>query len=191
MQDVSSGCFCFPSLPWSSGPLGGWWQLQVQQCIGKDVPEDSKQHEDGVHGHKDPPQRLVLQPLLIVSENHHAQGNAHGHTTQVCHKAWVRARGISRWVETEPHSPPELHTHCKGRRQRDIIAWSQAWVGRDQAHRLPRIHELIHCHEAKCIIKETRLSQESTGLGDKSSINYIHKAISLRDSGMRQKKRKR
>lgn len=36
-------------------------------------------------------------------------------------------------------------------------------------------------------IKETKLSQESVGLGDKSSINYIHKAISLRESGMRQK----
>lgn len=39
----------------------------------------------------------------------------------------------------------------------------------------------------RAAIRETKLSQESMGLGDKSSINYTHKAISLRVSGMRQK----
>jgi hypothetical protein len=43
----------------------------------------------------------------------------------------------------------------------------------------------------RAAIRETKLSQESMGLGDKSSINYTHKAISLRVSGMRQKKNNR
>lgn len=46
-----------PSLPTLSfSPLGGRRQLQIQKGVGKDVPEDSEQHEDGVHGHENPPQ---------------------------------------------------------------------------------------------------------------------------------------
>lgn len=62
-------------------------------------------------------------------------------------------------------------------------------MGRDQAHHTgyPVSINSFIVMRPNSVIKEIRLSQESTGLGAKSSINYIHKAISLRDSGMKQK----
>lgn len=44
-----------------------WWgQSHVKQTIGKDIPENSTEHKQGVDTEEDPEQCLLLQFLLIV-----------------------------------------------------------------------------------------------------------------------------
>lgn len=59
-----------------AGPLeaGSWCRgySHIEQAVGKNVPEHSTEHKQGVNAEKYPKQRLLLKPLLVVLQDHHA-----------------------------------------------------------------------------------------------------------------------
>ena len=89
------------------------WQSHVQQAVGEDVPKDSAEHKQGVDAEEDPEQRLLLEPLLVVLQDHHSQRQADQHPSQVSYKAGIGARREGRRVEAQPHRPTKLYTHCE------------------------------------------------------------------------------
>lgn len=107
----------------SSVPLisNSWWwgQSHIKQAVGKNVPENSAEHKQGVDTEKYPKQGLLLEPLLIVLQNNHTKRQADHHSSQVSYKAGIRAWRKGRRVEPEPYCSTKLYTHCgqKGERK--------------------------------------------------------------------------
>lgn len=88
-------------------------QSHVKQAIGEDVPEDSAEHEQGVDTEEDPKQGLLLEPLLVVLQDHHAQRQTNHHPSQVSYEAGIGARRKGWRVEPQPHRPTKLYAHCE------------------------------------------------------------------------------
>ncbi|TNN70993.1 hypothetical protein EYF80_018809 [Liparis tanakae] len=83
----------------------------TKQAVGKDVPEDGAQHEQGVDAEEDPEQGLLLESLLVVLQDHHPQRQANHHPSQVSDEAGVGTRREGRRIEAQPHRPAKLHAH--------------------------------------------------------------------------------
>lgn len=89
-----------------------WWrQSHVKQAVGKDVPEDSAEHKQGVDAEEDPKQGLLLEALLVVLQDHYTQRQPNHHPSQVGYEARIGARRKGRGVEAQPHCPTKLYTH--------------------------------------------------------------------------------
>lgn len=96
-----------------------WWrQSHVEQAVRENVPEDGTEHKQGVDAEEDPKQGLLLESLLVVLQDHHAQRQTHHHPTQVSYKAGVGAGRKGRRVEPQPHRPTKLDAHCEQRGER-------------------------------------------------------------------------
>lgn len=74
-------------------------QPHIKQVVGENVPEDGAEHKQGVDTEKDPKQGLFLESLLIILQDHYAQGETNHHPTKVSYKAGVRTWRKGRWVE--------------------------------------------------------------------------------------------
>lgn len=58
-----------------------WWrgQSHVEQAVSEDVPKDGTEHKQGVDTEKDPKQGLLLESLLVVLQDHHAERQTNHH----------------------------------------------------------------------------------------------------------------
>lgn len=104
---MNNTVFCLPlkSNSWCRG------YSHVEQAVGENVPEYSTEHKQGVDTEKYPKQGLLLEFLFIVLQDHHTQGQADCHASQVRHKAGVGAWREGWRVEPQPHGTTKLYTH--------------------------------------------------------------------------------
>lgn len=112
---LEQGC----GLGMEGGVSLGWGRdLNTQQLIGKDVPEDGKKEEGDEGEDKDPPGALFVEGLLVASQNQQAHTDAHHRPRQVGHEAGLRPGRWQRWWESKPHCPSHLRTHYRTERGR-------------------------------------------------------------------------
>lgn len=75
------------------GCASGWrWDLNAEQLVGKDVPEDGEEQEGDEGEDKHPPGALRLQAFLVAAKDQQTHADAHYRARQVCHEAGLRPR---------------------------------------------------------------------------------------------------
>lgn len=121
-SNKGNAVFCLPLISESR------WRRQshVKPAVGEDVPEDGAEHKQGVDKEKDPKQGLLLEPLLVVLQDHHTQRQTNHHPTQVSYEAGIGARRGGGRVEPQPHRPTKLYTHCE-------------WTDRERGRNISRV----------------------------------------------------
>lgn len=73
---------------------GRRWDLNAEQLVGEDVPEDGEEQEGDEGEDEHPPGALRLQALLVAAKDQQTHADAHHRARQVRHEAglWTRRR---------------------------------------------------------------------------------------------------
>lgn len=87
--------------------------LNAQQLVGEDVPEDGEEEEGDEGEDDDPPGALLLQALLVAAQDEQPHADAHHRARQVGHEAGLRPRRRHRRREAQPDGAAHLRTHCR------------------------------------------------------------------------------